>query len=211
VCSLKIFSTVVKTYIKPFGEPFKVTPKGVSVTEASSEGKRLLTFLNMMIIALIAGSIFALAYTAPEKMSSVTIAVYWALTTAFSLLIARQLIKEKPRYRTEERFKLDDNVILYDSKTDTHKSYSINDVSLGGISVQNSIKENYDYVQFNNGIQLPIIKIRTSEDANITTYAYKEITDREEEKLTLSLFNKYIIPERRSSLSSFVKALRRLV
>ena len=220
VCAIKIFSTVVKTYIKPFGEPFNVTPKGISVYEASHESKILLTFLNIMIIALITGSVFALMFQGSEiystvavydKYSTVAVAVYWALVTAFSLLIAREFVKEKPRHRKEERFITDDTVMLYNSKTNKEESYSIENVSLGGMAIRSNVDDDYDYVRFKNGVQIPILEIHSHDDTNTTIYAFKEITPEQEEQLTVTLFDKSIIPERTSSLYSLMAAVRKVM
>lgn len=110
--SFRMFPTVVASLIKPFGVPFKVTPKGSS--SVSGRGAELFTFylILMAIILTIVGLIInVLPELAVIKFDEFyPIAVFWATFNLTMLLLAALLCFEGPRYRREERFVVKENV-----------------------------------------------------------------------------------------------------
>lgn len=211
VCAFKIFWTVVKSYIKPFGEPFQVTPKGVNVTKASTESKLLEWTLTISSILLVGGSVYAIMnFDDPTQQTAVSVAVYWAIITAISLWMGRKLVREQQRYRKEERFFYEYDVELFNTETGLYKPYKTKNISLGGFRIDGGAGIYYNKIKFPSGIVLPIVKIKHGDPTDFSSYTFDQLTDAEEHALTSLIINKQVVPVRSSSLRALKVALRRL-
>jgi cellulose synthase (UDP-forming) len=103
----RITPTVIASIIKPFGEPFRVTPKGKAVHAGRNDPA---VFRLMMVV--FCGNLLGLAWNSfkpvrpVDDMSAFPFAAGWAVfncvVAAFAALIARERI----RYRAQERFDL---------------------------------------------------------------------------------------------------------
>lgn len=104
--SFRMFPTVVASLIKPFGTPFKVTPKGSS--SVTGRGAEMFTFyqiLGVIFLTLMGLLINVQAEFAVIKFDEFyPIAVFWSAFNLVVLLLAALLCFEGPRYRREERF-----------------------------------------------------------------------------------------------------------
>lgn len=106
--TFRMLPTVLASLIKPFGEPFRVTPKG-SLNRPAFEGVTFSCLLATMM-ATVAGLI---ANSVPEWriiafQSFYPVAVAWALLNLVILGIASLICFEAPRRRQEERFRLNE-------------------------------------------------------------------------------------------------------
>lgn len=134
--SFRMFPTVVASLIKPFGTPFKVTPKGSS--SVSGRGAELFTFYQILVaIGLtVAGLLLNVqAETAVILFDEFyPIAVFWSAFNLLVLVLASLLCFEGPRFRREERFEVDEPIALeFDGQT---LEGQLVDASVDGCKIQ---------------------------------------------------------------------------
>jgi cellulose synthase (UDP-forming) len=101
--SFRIVPTALATFIKPFGTPFRVTPKGSSITFSFGDMTVLgmsLTLMLLTILAIVKHRFFAVG---PTDLFLV-IAEVWALLNVIVLAVVALIAIESPRPRKEERF-----------------------------------------------------------------------------------------------------------
>lgn len=134
--SFRMFPTVVASLIKPFGVPFKVTPKGSS--SVSGRGAELFTFylILMAIILTIVGLVInVLPELAVIKFDEFyPIAVFWASFNLTMLMLAALLCFEGPRYRREERFLMNE-IVIVEMGNQTHQAELV-DASIEGCKIK---------------------------------------------------------------------------
>jgi len=112
--SFRMFPTVLASLIKPFGTPFKVTPKGSSA--ASGRSAELFTFYQILIA--IGLTLTGLLINVQPEMSVIKfsefypIAVFWSAFNLVILIVAALLCFEGSRFRSEERFDVHEAVAL---------------------------------------------------------------------------------------------------
>jgi cellulose synthase (UDP-forming) len=103
----RIIPTVVASVIKPFGEPFRVTPKGKAANSTSYHRGSFWFFLLLFL-----GNLVGLAWNAflpihpVEDMTAFQLAAGWAVFNCIIIAFATLIARERPRYRTQERFPL---------------------------------------------------------------------------------------------------------
>jgi cellulose synthase (UDP-forming) len=107
--SFRIVPAGLATLIKPFGTPFKVTPKGNANT--FSFGDPAVLVGSFVLIALTVGGLIKnrIAPAGPGHEEAVMmVAEVWALVNVVLLAVAALIAIEKPRPRKEERFPVDE-------------------------------------------------------------------------------------------------------
>ncbi|HEY7425846.1 MAG TPA: glycosyltransferase [Gemmataceae bacterium] len=107
--SFRIVPAALSTLIKPFGTPFKVTPKGSSIT--FDFGDLTVLGLAVLLMLLTIGGLIK-NRVAPVDVAQGGavrfIAEIWALTNVVLLALAALIALESPRPRREERFPADE-------------------------------------------------------------------------------------------------------
>jgi cellulose synthase (UDP-forming) len=107
--SFRIVPAGLFTLIKPFGTPFKVTPKGSSIT--FDFGDLTVLGLSVLLMLLTVGGLIK-NRVAPVDVSEGGavrfIAELWALVNVVLLALAALIALESPRPRREERFPIDE-------------------------------------------------------------------------------------------------------
>lgn len=112
--SFRLFPVVVASLIKPFGKPFKVTPKGSS--SVGGRNAEMFTFYQILtVILLTLGGLLINVW--PESAvidfdQFFPIAVFWSVFNLLVLVLASLLCFEGPRDRREERFVLNEPTIV---------------------------------------------------------------------------------------------------
>jgi cellulose synthase (UDP-forming) len=104
--SARTFPTVVATLIKPFGTPFRVTPKGR--TNVGKGGDPVAVWGLVILIVLTVGGI-VVGCKSPGRLNSptgLTIATCWALCNLVLFGLTLLAVSQKPRLRGEERFRI---------------------------------------------------------------------------------------------------------
>ncbi|UOD50276.1 glycosyltransferase [Orrella daihaiensis] len=134
--SFRMFPTVVASLIKPFGTPFKVTPKGSS--SVSGRGAELFTFYQILLA--IALTVAGLLINVQPEIAVIRfdefypIAVFWSAFNLVVLVLAALLCFEGPRFRREERFDVHESVEL---ELDDFKTLGeLIDASVDGCKIQ---------------------------------------------------------------------------
>ena len=107
--AMRITPTVIASLIKPFGVPFRVTPKGNN-NEASGVDRTLLGVVMILAALNVGGLLFnriSPGDTGPAR-ASLFVAEVYALYNLVLLAIAAILAIEVPRHRRGERFRLNE-------------------------------------------------------------------------------------------------------
>jgi len=129
--STRIFPTVVRCLIKPFGVPFKVTPKGRGNLNEGSDpvAKWVLTAL----IVLTVGGIIVGCNSPGQfhSFSGLTIATCWALCNLVLFGLTLLAVSQQPRPRGEERFPIDRPGLL--AARGRAQNCTVIDLSLSGV------------------------------------------------------------------------------
>ncbi len=132
--SFRLVPTIVATLIKPFGVPFRVTPKGSGARQGVDDFARgaaifllILTLLGLLINARPETRVIA----EPEKRAAATC---FAIANVVALLLAIMASRDRGRRRTTERFRAAASVVC-EMDDGTWISASLHDVSAGGVSI----------------------------------------------------------------------------
>jgi cellulose synthase (UDP-forming) len=107
--SFRIVPAGLATLIKPFGTPFKVTPKGSGITFSFGD-PAVLAGTCVLILLTVGGMIKnRIAPSGADHSAAVMfVAEAWALVNVVLLAVAALIALESPRPRKEERFPLDE-------------------------------------------------------------------------------------------------------
>jgi cellulose synthase (UDP-forming) len=106
----RVFPTVVATLIRPFGAPFRVTPKG---KDGGAQGDPWAVRVVATLIALTVGAIvFSRLYPAIDPVSRL-VATGWALSNLLLLTVMLLCLMQKPRLRAQERFPVNESGTLH--------------------------------------------------------------------------------------------------
>jgi cellulose synthase (UDP-forming) len=108
--SFRIVPAGLATLIKPFGTPFRVTPKGSGISFRFGDPTVLVA--SFLLILLTVGGVIknriAPAASAVDSGAVMMVAEAWALVNVVLLAVAALIGLESPRPRKEERFPLDE-------------------------------------------------------------------------------------------------------
>jgi cellulose synthase (UDP-forming) len=129
--SARVFPTVVDTLIRPFGTPFKVTPKGRG---SRSEGgdPAAIWGLIVLIILTVGGIIVGCHYASQfRSQTGLLIANCWAFCNLVLFGLTLLAVSQRPQLRAEERFAINrPGTLAVDGR---RRDCSVVDVSLGGV------------------------------------------------------------------------------
>lgn len=118
--SFRLGPTVVASLIKPFGKPFKVTPKGSD----AANGRQVDFFSLGLILVCMGLTLMGLLLNVVPELAVVPhdeffpIAMFWSMLNVITLGLAALLCFEGPRLRKEERFLLAEAGIAHDGAAD---------------------------------------------------------------------------------------------
>ena len=130
--SFRLGPTVVASLIKPFGKPFKVTPKGSDAVH----GRQVDFFSLGMILLCMALTLAGLLMNVVPELAVVPhdeffpIAMFWSMLNIVTLGLAALLCFEGPRLRKEERFLMAESATAQDGENDI--TVDIVDASIDG-------------------------------------------------------------------------------
>lgn len=103
-----VLATVATALVRPFGRPFKVTPKGLSRTGVTVHWQLLAPFA-LLALATAGGMALHLSeWSAARPGDGYSFNMAWSLTNLFLLGIVIACCVELPRPRIEERFAADE-------------------------------------------------------------------------------------------------------
>jgi cellulose synthase (UDP-forming) len=133
--SFRILPTALQTLIRPFGHPFKVTPKG-GTSQASSYARGIFWTAGSLMGLTILGVIIN---TMPEwriieSPDVLPIVAFWSAINSVVLFLVCMLSLQAPMRRGEERFALDEPIWIV-SPSGMISTGRIKDVSLSGVGL----------------------------------------------------------------------------
>lgn len=106
--AFRLMPTAIASVIKPFGAPFRVTPKG---GQASRGLDRMIFITCGVLIAVTAAGLVVNSTPGMRIVDTLAffpIAVFWASLNIILLFFVALMSIEAPRFRKEERFEYDD-------------------------------------------------------------------------------------------------------
>lgn len=126
----RLLPVVISSVIKPFGEPFRVTPKGSG--SSSSIDWYILTVSIILILATVFGIVLNIIpeYRMLTSMEFFPYALMWSVVNLFILFICALLCFDTPRKRKEERFIINEPALLKE------KHVILKDISITGCKIK---------------------------------------------------------------------------
>jgi len=208
-CIIRIFPEVLKTFIKPFGGVFEVTPKG-ELAKGNKDFSTKIVKKRIQIFAwLLLFGIFYISYKVEWSIdNTLIIAIIWAITNLISLFFAIKILEEKTNYRIEERMDLKEQVILKGEKNLIEKTKTI-DVSINSLLVEK--KSMLNEIQELEFLNIKNIKVLKSEIKKNKRIIILDLTPEQEFELSIKLFNKNKIPVKYSNFKNYFSTLRKLI
>jgi cellulose synthase (UDP-forming) len=103
-----VMVTVVQALVRPFGRPFKVTPKGMSRTRVTIHWNLLWPFALLAAMTVGGMLLHLSAWSAAREGSGYSLNMFWSLMSLFLLGMVIACCVELPRPRQEERFGTDE-------------------------------------------------------------------------------------------------------
>lgn len=147
----RLLPVVISSFIKPFGEPFRVTPKG----QGSKTGVDwpILTAASVLVLLTLSGMMINLVaeYRVLGTMAFFPYALVWSAVNVLLLVVCLLACFDSPRRRREERFFLDEPTTV------NGVSCEFRDISLGGCRIAHS--EGKRVVEKGDVVEIPIAEV----------------------------------------------------
>ncbi len=183
----RLLPVVISSLIKPFGVPFRVTPKGSGSTTGIDW--YILSVVSLLILATISGIFFNLIpeYRILTTMEFFPYALFWSIVNLLIMFICVLICFDTPRKRKEERFIINEPTIL------EGRNVIIDDISLGGCKIMHSagrrIANRGDRlkVQIPDISELVEVEVRNSNDMNLMC-EFVGLNPKVREELIVKLF-----------------------
>lgn len=132
LCSFNIVRTVATTLVKPWGHPFKVTPKGISTTGITVHWSLLAPFAAIAICNALGMLVNTSSYSQLNGTPGYAINVFWSLFNVTVLCIACAVCVELPKRRCDERFASGEPATIEFASHQPEVACVVLDFSLGG-------------------------------------------------------------------------------
>lgn len=134
--SFRVLPIVLTTLVKPFGHPFKVTPKG-GTSQASSYAGGIFwtsgTLMGLTILGLIINTVPELRIIDnPEVMPVIA---FWSTLNVIVLFLVCMMSLQAPIRRSEERLEIDEPIWVI-GPSGTISAARIRDISLSGTGLE---------------------------------------------------------------------------
>jgi len=116
----RLLPVAISSLIKPFGEPFRVTPKGAGSKTGVAWS---IFFIIITLIILTLSGIIINLIPEHQKLSTIAFfpyALFWCCLNIIILLICALICFDTPRKRIEERFSVNEDVIIRGEKYFMH-------------------------------------------------------------------------------------------
>jgi cellulose synthase (UDP-forming) len=183
----RLLPVVISSLIKPFGEPFRVTPKGSGSHSGVDWG--ILTACSILTVITLSGIIINLVpeYRILSTMEFFPYALLWSCLNVIILLICFLICFDVPRKRKEERFVVGEDTIF------DGKKIIIDDMSLSGCRMRHFEKkrmvERGDILKIEiPDVSEPLEMEVKNSNAEFFMCAFCNLTSKQREELIVKLF-----------------------
>ncbi|MDD5729403.1 MAG: glycosyltransferase, partial [Victivallales bacterium] len=185
----RLLPVVISSLIKPFGEPFRVTPKGVAGAAGAAVDRGILITASMLFIITLSGIVINLV---PEhqvicKIQFFPYALFWSSFNVIMLLICMLICFDAPRKRQEERF------IINEPGSFDGREIIIEDISVSGCKVRHSSGRRI--VEWGSVIKLKVPGVKGEPELEVTNSnathfmgRFQNLTRSQREALIVKLF-----------------------
>jgi cellulose synthase (UDP-forming) len=133
--SFRILPIVLESLVRPFGHPFKVTPKG-GTSQASNYAHGVFwtagSLMGLTILGLIVNTIPE--WRIVENAEVLPVVAFWSAINAVVLFLVCMMSLQAPMRRSEERFELNEPIWIV-GPSGTISSGWIKDISLSGVGL----------------------------------------------------------------------------
>jgi cellulose synthase (UDP-forming) len=133
--SFRVLPTVLETLVRPFGHPFKVTPKG-GTSQASTYARGIFwtagSLMGLTILGLIINTMPE--WRIIESPDVLPIVAFWSAINTVVLFLVCMLSLQAPMRRGEERFVLDEPIWIV-GPSGAISAGRIKDMSLSGVAI----------------------------------------------------------------------------
>ena len=133
--SFRILPIVLQTLVRPFGHPFKVTPKG-GTSQISSYARGIFWtaggLIALTILGLVVNSIPE--WRILENADVLPVVAFWSAINVVTLFLVCMLSLQAPMRRGEERLEIDEQIWIVGPRG-TISAGRIKDISLSGVGL----------------------------------------------------------------------------
>ena len=186
--SLTIVRTVIFGLIKPWGQPFKVTPKGLASDSIEVHWRILLPFAGMAVATALGMVMNISRYSPLYATDGYTVNVFWSIFNIAVLLIACAVCVELPKRRMHERFVSNETATLILS-SGIKVPCVVRDISLSGahlsLPIGNIRSDDHGLIEFKDGVEIPFEQVRQSANGLAVRFNTQTVT---RQLLTAKLF-----------------------
>ena len=134
--SFRVLPIVLATLVKPFGHPFKVTPKG-GTNQASNYARGIFwtagTLMGLTIIGMVVNTIPE--FRIIDNAEVLPIIAFWSAINAIVLFFVCMMSLQAPMRRGEERLEFDEKIWIV-SPSGVISTVRIKDISLSGTGIE---------------------------------------------------------------------------
>ncbi|MDD5698516.1 MAG: glycosyltransferase [Victivallaceae bacterium] len=183
----RLLPVVISSLVKPFGEPFRVTPKGSGSSSGADWG--IFTVAAIMLVMTAGGIVINLVpeHRVLTQMQFFPYSLFWSSINVLMLIICLLICFDTPRQRKEERF------IVNEETSWNEHLVVIEDLSVSGCKIRHSL--NRRAVERDTVIRIRIpevtgeVKMRVT-NSNQTRFmgAFRDLSARQREELIVKLF-----------------------
>ncbi|WPB84920.1 glycosyltransferase [Sediminicoccus rosea] len=164
VITFPVLATVARTLVRPFGQPFRVTPKGLSSTRITIHWGLLAPFALMALLTA-GGMLTALDPWSPARVQEgYALNMLWSLLNLLLLCTVIATCVELPRPRQEERFATDEpaQILLADG---TRLPTRLRDLSTRGALVDTAgrVARQGELLLDRGALRIPFRLVRVTE------------------------------------------------
>ncbi|HEX2655323.1 MAG TPA: glycosyltransferase [Xanthobacteraceae bacterium] len=134
--SFKLMPTVLTTLAKPFGHVFKTTPKGSDAIKSGYKLSGIFWAAATCMVLTVGGLIINMLpdWRIVTQTSLLPMLAFWSCINVLVLFLVCMLSIEAPFRRTEERFDLDEPIMVIDAAGQPAAGW-IKDISMYGVGV----------------------------------------------------------------------------
>ncbi|MFO1184589.1 MAG: glycosyltransferase [Bauldia sp.] len=132
--SFAVTATVAQALVKPFGHPFKVTPKGLAADRITVHWSLLLPFAALALATVVGIVLGSSEYSSVFGTDGYEVNVFWSIFNVAVLVVACTVCIEQPKRRGEERFASHEPAVL-SLASGVQIPCTVRDISLTGANL----------------------------------------------------------------------------